>query len=411
MKACIVSIGDELLIGQTINTNAAWMGEQLNTIGIQVVRAMAIADDENEIISSLDQASAMADLILITGGLGPTKDDITKHTLCKYFETTLRMDDELANKLRAYFEQRGRAILESNLRQAEIPIGCKVIHNSNGTAPGMWFEKNGKHFISMPGVPYEMKGIMEETVLPELNLINESTIVQRTILTTGIGESFLAEKIQVIESELREQGLGLAYLPSPGLVKLRITAKGKSKSESQLQVNNFAQRVKDAIGEYYFGEGTQTLESIVGEHLRKNNWTLGAVESCTGGRVGQTVISVPGASEYFNGTIVAYAYSIKEKVVGLDHDTLLKHGAVSEWCAMELAEKGRKLLGTDFCISTTGIAGPGGGTETKPVGTVWIGFASNDKVFAKKFIFGNNRERNIQMSVAAALNLLRLEIS
>jgi len=413
MKACIISIGDELLIGQTINTNAAWMGEQLSLIGIEVIQAMAVADKEEEIIRSLNETFALADVVLITGRLGPTKDDITKHTLCKYFDTHLVMNQEVLEGLTRYFSKRNRPFLEANIKQAEIPAACKMIRNSNGTAPGMWFEKNGAICISMPGVPYEMKGMMSSEILPELNRLNGTTIVHRTLLTTGIGESFLAEKIKDIEDDLRQQGLGLAYLPSPGMVKLRVTAKGSHADKEKLKdtVDNFCARLVERAGRvHYFAEGVDTLEQVIARLLTAKKQSLGVIESCTGGRVGQMIVSVPGASEFFYGAVTAYAYGVKEQVIGLDHDQLLKHGAVSEWCAMELASSGRKLLGSDYCISTTGIAGPTGGSDEKPVGTVWIGFASKDKVFAKKFLFGDNRERNIQMSAMTALNVLRLEL-
>lgn len=412
MKACIISIGDELLIGQTVNTNAAWMGGQLNLVGVDVVQAMAVADKEEEIVRSIDEGFALADVVLMTGGLGPTKDDITKHTLCKYFNTQLVMNQEVLKRLTQYFEKRNRSMLEANIKQAELPAACEMIPNDNGTAQGMWFEKNGKILVSMPGVPYEMKGIMSDHILPRLSRMNGSSIVHRTLLTTGIGESFLAEKIKDIENDLRAKGLGLAYLPSPGIVKLRITAKGNDHSVLQQNVDEFCERLINGIGPvHFFAEGDDTLEKVVARLLWDKKQSLGTIESCTGGRVGQMIVSVPGASEFFQGTITAYAYEVKEKVLGIDHDTLVKEGAVSEWCAMQMADKGRKLLNADYCVSTTGIAGPAGGMEGKPVGTVWIGFASKEKVFAKKFLFGDHRERNIQMSAMAALNLLRLEIS
>jgi nicotinamide-nucleotide amidase len=411
MNACIVSIGDELLIGQTINTNAGWVGEQLNLIGIDVVQTLVIADKEIEIIRALNESERLADVVIITGGLGPTKDDITKYTLCKYFDTHLEINQEVLARVKEFFIKRNRDMLDVNIRQAEIPVGCRMIVNLNGTAQGMWFEKNNTIFISMPGVPFEMKGMMTETILPELSLKNKSKIVHRTLLTTGIGESFLAEKISAIEIDLRNEGLSLAYLPSAGLVKLRITAKGVDIHSMQKRVDHFSEKIIAEVGNYFFGEGTNTLENIVSELLKNRKQTLGAVESCTGGNIGRLVTSVPGASDFFNGTITAYAYSVKESVLGLDHDTLVSEGAVSEWCAIQLAKNGRKILGTDFCVSTTGVAGPSGGSELKPVGTIWIGFSSAEKTYAKKFLFGPNRNYNIQMATSAALNILRLELS
>jgi nicotinamide-nucleotide amidase len=410
MNACIVSIGDELLIGQTINTNAGWIGEQLNLIGVDVIQTLAISDKENEIIRALDESGALADVVIITGGLGPTKDDITKYTLCKYFDTKLELNQDVLERIKDYFAKRNREMLEVNVRQAEIPVGCRMIVNNNGTAQGMWFERNNTIFVSMPGVPFEMKGMMTETILPELAQKNKSKIVHRTLLTTGIGESFLADKIAAIETDLRNDGLSLAYLPSPGLVKLRVTAKGEDKASMQRRVDHFCERIIKETEKHYFGEGSNTLENIVSELLKTKKQTLGAVESCTGGNIGRLITSVPGASDLFNGTITAYAYSVKESVLGLDHDTLVKEGAVSEWCAIELAKNGRRILGTDFCVSTTGVAGPGGGSELKPVGTIWIGFSSAEKTYAKKFLFGPNRNYNILKASATALNMLRLEL-
>ena len=410
MKACLISIGDELLIGQTINTNAAWIGEQLNHYGIDVVQALSISDKESEIIRALDEAHKQSDVILVTGGLGPTKDDITKHTLCKYFNTDLVLNQDVLKKLEEFFAKRNRPMLPANIKQAEIPRDCTMIPNQNGTAQGMWFERYGKVTVSMPGVPYEMKGMMESFVLPELSKRNDLKIVQRTMLTTGIGESFLAEKIAEIESALREEGLGLAYLPSLGILKLRVTAKGSNAEALQKRVDFYFDQIKQSIGNFYFSEGNETLEMHVSNFLRANKLTLSVVESCTGGKIANMLTSIPGASDVFNGSITAYAYSAKENVLNIDHNQLVKDGAVSEWCAKQLAIKGRELFNTDFCISTTGIAGPTGATSEKPVGTVWIGFASKDMAFAQRFQFGDHRERNIVLSANAAINLLRLSI-
>lgn len=411
MKACLISIGDELLIGQTINTNAAWIGEQLNHAGIDVVQALSISDKENEIIRALDEAHEQSDVILVTGGLGPTKDDITKHTLCKYFNTDLVLNQDVLKKLEEFFAKRNRPMLPANIKQAEIPRDCTMIPNQNGTAQGMWFERNGKITVSMPGVPYEMKGMMESFVLPELRKKNDLKIVQRTMLTTGIGESFLAERIVEIENALRAEGLGLAYLPSLGILKLRITAKGSNAEALQKRVDFYFEEIKNSLGDFYFSEGNESLEMHVSNFLRANNLTLSVVESCTGGKIASMFTAIPGASDIFNGSITAYAYSAKENILQVDHDQLVKDGAVSEWCATQLAIKGRELFNTDFCISTTGIAGPTGATGEKPVGTVWIGFASKDKAFAKRFQFGDHRERNIVLSANAAINLLRLAIT
>ncbi|MGC6434259.1 MAG: competence/damage-inducible protein A [Crocinitomicaceae bacterium] len=409
MKAELISIGDELLIGQTVNTNAAWLGKELSFRGVQVCNGVTISDKKEVILDALDVAVKRADLVIITGGLGPTKDDITKHTLCEYFEKELEINKEVLDRVEAFFKQRNRPMLEVNVQQAALPIGTEVLHNYHGTASGMWFEKSGVIVISLPGVPYEMKGIMMDEVFPRLqDQFGLSSIYHKTIHFQGIGESFLADQIQDWESSVRDEGLGLAYLPSPGIVKLRLTSlKGEVDAE---KMDEYFDTLKKQFPINYFGEGEITMNEVVADLLINNNKTVGTVESCTGGNLAASFVSLAGSSSYYKGSFLTYSNELKELLVGVSRKNLATKGAVSEEVVIEMAEKGRLKLGVDFCIATSGIAGPDGGTEEKSVGTVWIALASSDGVVAKKFLFGNNRQRNLDMAVLTALNLLRIKL-
>ena len=409
MKAELISIGDELLIGQTVNTNAAWLGKELSFRGVQVCNGVTISDKKEVILDALDVAVKRADLVIITGGLGPTKDDITKHTLCEYFEKELEINKEVLDRVEAFFKQRNRPMLEVNVQQAALPIGTEVLHNYHGTASGMWFEKSGVIVISLPGVPYEMKGIMMDEVFPRLqDQFGLSSIYHKTIHFQGIGESFLADQIQDWETSVRDEGLGLAYLPSPGIVKLRLTSlKGEVDAE---KMDEYFDTLKKQFPINYFGEGEITINEVVADLLINNNKTVGTVESCTGGNLAASFVSLAGSSSYYKGSFLTYSNELKELLVGVSGKNLATKGAVSEEVVIEMAEKGRLKLGVDFCIATSGIAGPDGGTEEKSVGTVWIALASSDGVVAKKFLFGNNRQRNLDMAVLTALNLLRIKL-
>lgn len=409
MKAELISIGDELLIGQTVNTNAAWLGKELSFRGVQVCNGVTISDKKEVILDALDVAVKRADLVIITGGLGPTKDDITKHTLCEYFEKELEINKEVLDRVEAFFKQRNRPMLEVNVQQAALPIGTEVLHNYHGTASGMWFEKSGVIVISLPGVPYEMKGIMMDEVFPRLqDQFGLSSIYHKTIHFQGIGESFLADQIQDWESSVRDEGLGLAYLPSPGIVKLRLTSlKGEVDAK---KMDEYFDTLKKQFPINYFGEGEITMNEVVADLLINNNKTVGTVESCTGGNLAASFVSLAGSSSYYKGSFLTYSNELKELLVGVSRKNLATKGAVSEEVVIEMAEKGRLKLGVDFCIATSGIAGPDGGTEEKSVGTVWIALASSDGVVAKKFLFGNNRQRNLDMAVLTALNLLRIKL-
>lgn len=408
MLAEIITIGDEILIGQIVDTNSAWMGEQLNLAGIKVHQIISVSDNAEHIVKALDEAKSRVDLILITGGLGPTKDDITKHTLVKYFNTSLRFDEEVHQHVKALFARFGREVTGVNLKQAEVPENCTVIHNANGTAPGMWFDQDGKVFVSMPGVPYEMKRMMGAEILPRLKKkYNLPTIVHRTILTQGIGESFLSEIIADWENSLAEKNIKLAYLPSPGMVRLRLSASGNDEITLRKTVEEKVEELNKLIPQHIYGYEKDTLEQLVGRLLKEKKQTLSLAESCSGGLIAHLVTSVPGSSAYFMGGVVSYSYESKTKMLGVTTETLEKFGAVSEEVVTQMAEGARKEFKTDWAVSASGIAGPDGGMEGKPVGTVWIAVAGPTGVKAKKFQFGGDRERNIAVTAITALNMLR----
>ena len=409
MNVIVISIGDELLIGQTVNTNASWIGQEISKIGGNILEGLTISDKAQEILTTVEYSINKADVIIITGGLGPTKDDITKHTLASYFDTELEIHQPTLDKITAYFSMRKRPMLESNIQQAALPKDCTILSNNYGTAAGMWFEKNGKIVISLPGVPYEMKGIMSEEVFPRMKeRFQLNSMYHKTILTQGIGESFLAEQLTEWENRVRAEGFGLAYLPSPGIVKLRISSPNGEQDKAIIE--DYLSEVKNTLPEAVFGYENENLPEIIGKLLRENNLKIGTVESCTSGLLANQIVSVSGASDYFEGSLLTYSYKLKEEILGISNSTLVENGAVSEIVAIEMAEKGLEKLDVDICLSTTGIAGPLGGTEEKPVGIVWIGLATKNGVKARKFQFGDNRERNLQMTVLSALNWLRYEL-
>jgi nicotinamide-nucleotide amidase len=410
MKAEIISIGDELLIGQVVNTNASWIASELNMAGIQVVHIAAIADDKEAIVKSLDDASERADIILITGGLGPTKDDITKKTLAEYFDSKLVFHEPTFNQIKEIFKARNFEVTDINRQQAMIPDKCEPLFNKNGTAPGMWFEKEGKVFVSMPGVPFEMKPMVTEQVLPRLNKkFNFGTIIHKTVMTTGMPESFLADKIKEWENNLPEN-IKLAYLPQPGIVRLRLTAKGHDKAALQKAVDLQVEKLKAIIGDIIYGYDDITLEEVVGQLLREKGQTLSTAESCTGGYIAHLITSIAGSSDYFQGSVVSYSNEVKSKVLGVPESDLIEHGAVSQQVVEAMVIGVRKLMGTDYAVATSGIAGPTGGTPEKPVGTTWIAVATPEKVVSKLFHFGEHRGRNIRRAALAALEMLRKEL-
>jgi nicotinamide-nucleotide amidase len=409
MKVELISIGDELLIGQTVNTNASWLGETLSKAGSEIIKTVVISDKKEEIISSLENISGATNCVIITGGLGPTKDDITKYTLAEYFGSKLKQDKHTLDKIESFFSQRNRPMLDSNYKQAELPVDCTILENDYGTAAGMWFEKNNKIYISLPGVPYEMQGIMTEQAIPKLKeRFKLKSMYYKTALTQGIGESFLAEKISDWEELVYTQGFSLAYLPSSGIVKLRISsANGSDDAE---KINSLFLALEKQIPKHFFGYDRDTLPHIIGKQLIEKKLSIGTVESCTAGMLASQISSIPGASAYYEGALLTYSYKIKTSLAKVPAELIQKEGAVSEPVAIQMAENGREILGADICISTTGIAGPGGGTETKPVGMVWIAIATKEGTTTKKMQFSKHRERNIKMTVLSALNLLRLEL-
>lgn len=406
----IITIGDELLIGQVIDTNSAWMGQKLNEIGIKVKQITSISDDKMHILTTLEEAKKRADVILITGGLGPTKDDITKKTLCDYFGSELVFHEPSFKVIEEIFNSRGRTITETNRLQAYVPANCEVLVNKNGTAPGMWFNDGKKIIVSMPGVPNEMKGLMETLVIPQLkSKFNLAPIVHKTILTQGIGESFLSDLIEKWELALPVY-MKLAYLPSAGTVRLRITASGKDADVLRKEVESQTEELKKLISEYIFGYETDQLESLIGELLVQKNKTLSTAESCTGGFIAHKITSVPGSSRYYMGSVLPYSNDLKTGLLKVDPELIAKHGAVSQEVVTQMAELARKMLKTDYAIATSGIAGPSGGSDLKPVGTVWIGIAGPEKTKAWKVQLGSNRLRVITETALHALNGLRKEL-
>jgi nicotinamide-nucleotide amidase len=406
MKAEILSIGDELLIGQTINTNAAWIGMELSLRGVSVVRCTTIPDSATEITAAVDDAMKRADIVFVTGGLGPTEDDITKKVLCTYFKTNLKINEKVLAKIESYFLKKGKKMLDVHVQQAALPVDCKILENSQGTASGMQFEKGEVKLISLPGVPYEMKAIMKEQVLPFLQEeAMHSSIFHQTILLQGIGESELADRMSYWENRIRSEGLGLAYLPSIGILRLRISSyRGVCEKE---KIEAYFQELTYELPTHVFGRGEELLSEVVGRLLLQANKTVGTVESCTGGALAHALVNVSGASDYYRGSLLTYSNELKQTLADVRQDDLNEFGAVSEAVVQQMAENGRTKLNADYCISTSGIAGPTGGSAAKPVGTVWIGIASLKGVHCREFIFGDHRGRNIEMTVLTALNWLR----
>jgi len=409
MKAEIITIGDELLIGQVIDTNSAWMAEVLNLSGIKVAQITSISDSREHILAALKEAETHADIILMTGGLGPTRDDITKTTLCEYFNTKLVFNQEAFDNVDRIFRARGYNLTLLNRAQADIPGNCTALLNENGTAPGMWFEENGKIYASMPGVPFEMKGIMTTHILPRLQKLTQTTIVHRTILTHGVGESFLAAKIEAWETAL-PGFIKLAYLPQPGIVRLRLTGSGPDREQLETVINERVDALYEIIAEYVFGEGDETLEQVTGDLLKASGYTMATAESCTGGYIAHLITSIPGSSAYFKGSVVAYSNDIKENVLGVSHRTISKHGAVSEETVFEMAAGIIKQFKVNCAIAVSGIAGPEGGTNEKPVGTTWICVLTPKGAETRKFTFGEHRGRNIRRAALAAIDMLRKQL-
>lgn len=407
MKAEIITIGDEILIGQIIDTNSAWIAEQFNLNGIEIYQITSVHDEPEHIEEALRLAEGKVDVVILTGGLGPTRDDITKIALCNFFNTKLVFHEPTFNHIRERFRNRNIDLNKMNRDQALMPESCQVLHNKVGTAPGMWFRKNNTVFISVPGVPFEMKYLVEHEILPRLQPSGKTqAILHKTIQTQGLPESMLAEKIENWESSL-PPNIRLAYLPNPMSVRLRLSAMGLHMNELEQQVEGEIDRLKQLIPEYIFGYDNETLAEVTGRLLKEINQTLAVAESCTGGYISHLITLVPGSSEYYKGGITAYSNELKEQLLNVSPQIIREHGAVSEPVARHMAEGVRKALNTDYAIATTGIAGPGGGTPEKPVGTVWMAVAGPNSTVAEKLVFGDNRERNIFRSSQSALQMLR----
>jgi len=406
-QAIIVTIGDELLIGQTIDTNAAWIAQQLNAKGINVLRRWTVADDKAEIIKALDESVRDADIVLLTGGLGPTADDITKPALNGYFGGNMVVNGTVLEHVRQLFAKRNRPFLEKNLKQAEVPDVCQVLFNRLGTAPGMWFERGNTVIIAMPGVPFEMQTIMEEEALPRIaSRFRGSEIYHKTLITVGVGESFIAEQIADIESALPAD-IHLAYLPSPGLVKLRLTSSGNDRVSLVRSVEAHARLIEERLGSIVAATEDITLEEILVRLLDEHRMTLAFAESCTGGYIAHRMTNVPGSSRVFKGSIVCYANEIKHNMLGVPQEILNTVGAVSEETVLQMATATRQLLKADIALSVSGILGPGGATPEKPVGLVWMGIATAAGAYARKFNFFYDRLRNKELAAHAGMNLVR----
>jgi nicotinamide-nucleotide amidase len=407
ITAELLTIGDEILYGQITDTNSQWMSVELSNAGIKVIRKTSVGDVESEIIGALAEAEKRADIILITGGLGPTSDDLTKPCLAQYFNCEMKLHDEALAEVTEFFKSRGRELTEVNRNQAMLPVCCEKITNSMGTAPGMWFDRNGKIFVSMPGVPHEMKRMMTDLVIPKLKKTFETPVIyHRVIRTIGLGESFLAEKIADWEKSLPSH-MKLAYLPSLGDVKLRLTSIGKSQKELEAETEELTAKLRERIGQFIFGYGEDPIEVVVGNTLKERKLTLAIAESCTGGFLSHMITSVPGSSAYFLGSMIPYAYEIKMRQLGVKPETLEKHGAVSEPTIIEMANIVRAKFNTDIGVATSGVAGPGGATPDKPVGTVWIAYSDKYHTVTKRLQLSKDRLINIKLASTAVLNLIR----
>ncbi len=403
----IITIGDEILIGQIVDTNSAWMAKELNIAGFELAQITSVHDDAQHIIDTLELALKRADIVLFTGGIGPTKDDITKQTLCKYFDTKLIFNESVFQNIERLFVNRPNAMNELNRLQAMVPENCMVIQNAVGTAPITWFEKNGKVIISMPGVPYEMKNAMNLEIIPRLQKQFETPVLlHKTVQVYGFPESALALKIADWENEL-PSNIKLAYLPNSGIVKLRLSGLSDNALELEIAITQQLELLSDILGNAIVAYEDIPLEQVIGKLLLAKGIMLATAESCTGGNIAHLLTTIPGSSEFFKGSVVAYSNQIKENLLGVNHEDIENEGAVSKIVAEQMAMGARKLLKSDVAIATTGIAGPTGGTAEKPVGTIWISVCYEEKTLTKIYHFGANREQNIQRATQAAFLLVK----
>lgn len=411
VTAELLTIGDEILYGQIVDTNAQWMSVELGNAGVKVIRKTSVGDVESEILTAFAEAEKRVDIVLITGGLGPTSDDLTKPCLAKYFNCEMKIHEEALAEVTEFFTRRGRELTDINRNQALLPICCEKITNSIGTAPGMWFQKQSsqgtKVFMSMPGVPHEMKKMMTDFVIPKIKGTFETPVIyHKMIRTIGLGESFLAAKIVDWEQSLPPH-MKLAYLPSLGDVKLRLTGIGKSMEELKAEAEALTAKLRERIGQFIYGYGDDPIEVVIGNTLRERNLTLAVAESCTGGYLSHMITSVPGSSTYFMGSMIPYAYEVKMRQLGVKPETLEKYGAVSEPTIIEMANIVRAKFNTDIGVATSGVAGPGGATPDKPVGTVWIAYSDKYQTVTRKLQLSTDRLINIRLASAAVLNLIR----
>ncbi|MGI8583785.1 MAG: competence/damage-inducible protein A [Chitinophagaceae bacterium] len=407
VNASIITIGDELLIGQVIDTNSAYMAQQLNKAGIFVKRRVAVGDNEIDIRDALDEEIRHSNIILITGGLGPTSDDITKPLLCKYFNGKMIVNEKALENVKYLFEKVfKRPATEVNMKQAEVPDVCTVIQNKRGTAPGMWFEKDGKIFASMPGVPNEMQGMMNDVIEKLKSRFELPIIIHKTLLTAGIGESMLAEHIKDFELAL-PSNIKLAYLPNYGMVRLRLTTSGYDKDAIEKEMEIQFETIKSLTKEFLVTDEDEPMEKVIGKLLCARNETLATAESCTGGYMAHLITSHSGSSKYFKGSVVSYNNEVKENVLSVSNETLQTFGAVSEQTVKEMLKGVLNILKTDYAIAVSGIMGPDGGSDEKPMGTVWIAVGSKENLLTQKLNLRFDRMRNIQITAMNALNLLR----
>ncbi len=408
MKAYLITIGDEILIGQTVNTNVSFIGEKLTEIDVQVIKSTVIADDHNIIIDEFKEAFSKADVIIVTGGLGPTHDDVTKKCISEFFNSELVMNESILNDVKELFIKRGREITKINEEQALIPKIAKAIRNPNGTAPGIYIEKEGKVFVALPGVPFEMQYMLEENVIPalsELNSVKVETSKTLNLLTTGIPESFLYQRLGDIDELLN--GSRLAFLPNQFGVKMRITSKGKTEEEASNKLLEIEQKIRSLVGRYVYGKNNDSLEEVIAKLLVDRGLKLSVAESCTGGLISNRLTNIPGSSAFFERGLITYSNGAKVEHLNVSEDAIAEFGAVSLQVAQQMAEGIRAVSGTDLGLAVTGIMGPGGGSADKPIGLVYIGVCDNSVVTAKEFKFGDNRLLNKDRTSQAALEMLR----
>ncbi len=406
VKVAILTIGDEILYGQTLDTNSHWLSTELDNFGFSVVYRATVGDNENDILQGLDDTSSRADIILITGGLGPTADDLTKPCLAKYFGVTLEPNLLALEELKTIFKQINKDLSKSNIAQTNLPVNSSHISNTVGTAPGIWIEDQGKVFISIPGVPFEMKAMITNQVIPKLQeQFDLPVVVHKIIRTIGIGESWLAEKIESWEQKLPED-IGLAYLPSIGQVKLRLTSSGVNNGELQEALEKQVELLKPLAEKYIYSYNNEEIQQVLGDILQERNLKIATAESCTGGYLAHLITSQAGSSEYFMGSIIAYADEVKVAELGVGKSTLAKHGAVSEETIIEMAKGVQTKLNVDIGLATSGVAGPGGGSLEKPVGTIWIAVAIKDEVHTRKLSLFKDRTLNIKTTATACLAFL-----